>query len=52
MKIKIDIFPYPFIIRDKRKAQQAKRTQAKAKRTQAKAKRTQTKSKTKNVIEP
>ncbi len=38
MKIKIDILPYPFIIRDKRKAQQAKRTQAKAKRTQTKSK--------------
>jgi hypothetical protein len=50
MKIKIDIFPYLFIIRDKRKAQQAKRTQANTseskanpRRTQAKAKRTQAK---------
>jgi hypothetical protein len=58
MKIKIDILSYLFIIRDKRKAQQAKakRTQsehkAKAKRTQAKAKQTQTKSKTKMSSNP
>ena len=42
----------PFIIRDKRKAQQAKRTQAKAKRTQAKAKRTQKMSNPRGFMEP
>jgi len=41
MKIKIDIFPYLFIIRDKRKAQQAKRTQAKRTREEHKRKQSE-----------
>jgi len=65
MKIKIDILSYLFIIRDKRKAQQANTSESKANTSESKAntsekqsehkrkaKRTQAKSKTKNVIEP